>query len=130
MVIMGLLNLTRALLYPNERIAWLSLLRAPWCGLDMQDLHQVDNALIDNPRFKNNKITLPTLLLYHQKNITLSTRGDDILKRFNESIKLIPNKQKRDSLRNWIEGAWLQLGGDALLLNKEEKHSVNAFLNV
>lgn len=122
MLVMDLVNLTRALLYPNDRIAWLSLLRAPWCGLNMEDLYQVATTRINDDR-----TTIATLLLQYNNEITLSQPGRNILKRFIASINIILNHQKRDSLRNWIERAWLQLGGDALLLNKEEKYAVNAF---
>lgn len=36
-------SLTQALLMPANRLAWLSLLRSPWCGLSLPDLHAIAN---------------------------------------------------------------------------------------
>ncbi len=37
--------LTQALLMPANRLAWLSFLRSPWCGLALPDLHALANHL-------------------------------------------------------------------------------------
>ena len=39
-VIIDLISLTRALCMENDTVAWLSLLRAPWCGLTLAQLEQ------------------------------------------------------------------------------------------
>ena len=39
-----LISLARSLLSLGDRLAWLSILRAPWCGLTLEDLLIVSNS--------------------------------------------------------------------------------------
>ena len=44
--------LARALVNPEDRVAWLGVLRAPWCGLSLAELHAIagtDDALAAGP---------------------------------------------------------------------------------
>jgi len=101
--IMDLLALMRALTSLHDRVAWLSTLRAPWCGLSLADLHKICD-------FDNN--TPVWELLKDRKRInTISPTGQKRIKRitsiFLNSLKTLPLSNFRDVL----EGCWIQLGG-------------------
>ena len=125
MVIQDLLSLTKALLYPHDRIAWLALLRAPWCGLDMYDLHTIANAKDDNQK--------PLSILdaiYQYKKLDLSPEADTILASFCEVIEAAFVKQQRCMLRHWIEGTWQALGGESLLLENTDYPQALVFFDL
>lgn len=104
-LVQDLMALTRALLHPGDRIAWLAVLRAPWCGLSLSDLLLLSG--------NNSSSTLLERLENPEVIAFLSKEGQQ---RLNRVFPLIQNKLKtrrRYSLRNWIESTWLLLGGPA-----------------
>lgn len=104
-VVMDLMALTRAMLNPADRTAWLSILRAPWCGLSLADI----SALAEDDTAHT-----PWQLLHdHDRLANLSADG---ARRINALLKVLqPGLQQRNRtpLREWIEAVWLALGGPA-----------------
>lgn len=116
-VIQDLLSLTKALLYPTDRISWLAILRSPWCGLMLTDLYIIAG--------KQPQKTIYELLQSSSVLENLSSDGQRRLQRFIPIINHAITSRQRFSLRHWIEHVWHDLGGpaclsDALLLDDAE----------
>ena len=99
--VQDLMALTSALLHPADRISWLAILRAPWCGLSLADLHALASDAI--------KAAIPSLLAEPARVARLSTAGQDRLARLSEALRA----PRPRTLRAWVEGVWLRLGGPA-----------------
>jgi len=102
-----LLALTRALLHPADRIAHLAVLRAPWCGLSLADLHVLSGETPD--------ATMAELLRQPQRLMGLSADGRKRLERVSAVLNQTMSQRGRVSLRVLVEGAWLALGGPGCL---------------
>ena len=106
-VVQDLLSLTRALSFPADRIAWLSVLRAPWCGLTLHDLH----ALVgDRPH-----ACVWDCLLDEALRQRLSQDGQQRLSRFMVPVTGALQNRGRLSLTRVVENLWLELGGPACI---------------
>ncbi|MEO0442836.1 MAG: UvrD-helicase domain-containing protein [Pseudomonadota bacterium] len=122
MLILDLISLTRAMLYPNDRAAWLALLRTPWCGLDMFDLYKIAKATED--------ISLLTLVRNNSEDLNLSTQGHDIFLRVSTVINMAMETKGRKDLHLWLKGLWLNLSGPASLLDAAELTVVEQFFSI
>ncbi len=130
MAIIDLTSLTRALLNPADRIAWLAILRAPWCGLDLKDLHTLTNTKIaeNNPVARENDFPfIWQQVLSFESMPTLSNAGQHALSRFISIIQPSLLTRQRKSLRQWVEGTWLALGGPATLLDAQDINDIPTF---
>lgn len=126
MVIQDLYALTCALLHPADRIAWLSILRAPWCGLTLTELHSIVHSP-DPLRPFTTTIweQLQKLDTNHFSPITLER-----LNRFINIIKTALKQRQRSPLRAWIESVWLALGGPACVSHVADLANAQAFFNL
>ena len=112
-VILDLLALLRALISDADRCSWLSILRAPWCGLDLKDLYLLCHE------DKNSSIWS---LLNDEKRVgNLSRDGQMRVKRFRTIISYTLSAKTSHSFRSVLEGCWMGLGGPACLNLSELK---------
>lgn len=119
--IQDLFSLTCALLHPADRIAWLSVLRAPWCGLSLSDLLIIgrDRYALIYDRITSNEVFK-----------ALSDEGKIRLTRILPIIKDAIAERERYDLRYWIERTWLLLGGPACLADELELDEAKAYFQL
>ena len=121
-VIQDLLALTRALHHPADRVAWLALLRAPWCGLKLEDL------LALTAESKND--TIWNCLQDKQRLAALSADGRYRTTRLYDVLVQAYTLQGRMPLRRWVESAWLNLGGPATLETPADLRHADRFFEL
>jgi ATP-dependent helicase/nuclease subunit A len=121
-VVRDLLSLTRALIHPADRVAWLALLRAPWCGLTLADLH----ALAGDDQ----RAAIWDLLKDPDRRICLSEDGQQRLARILEVLRISLEERRRRPLRRWVEGAWMALGGPACLDDETDLDNARAYFEL
>ena len=119
-VIQDLTALTLALLHPAQRIAWFSILRAPWCGLSLSDLTLLANT---SPRSD---------ILWEPLNRTdvlqqLSADGQQRLARILPVLRHSLQQRQRLPLRQWVESTWIALGGACVLQQAQEQQQADSF---
>ncbi len=120
--IQDLLALTRAWLYPADRVAWLACLRAPWCGLSLASLYQLCHA--DKNRLLLDCLRDPELLKQLQ---------DDERQRAERTSSILNKawqERQRSTLRVAIESLWYQLGGPATLANHNDLENCRTFFQL
>ena len=105
--VQDLLALTRALAYPADRIAWFSLMRAPWCGLSLADLTTLGVNSSDQILFDVLEGSLTTG--------QLSRDGHRRAVRLHEVMRDALRQRGRCSWCRLVEQTWLALGGPAVV---------------
>ena len=130
MPVMDMLSLTRAILSPADRIAWLSLLRAPFCGLNSGDLLAI-NLLSKNEQ-GNPEAILSQLQTLHKTGDSerLSKHGKDSLQRILPLLLDAWNNRGRNNLRQSVEQLWVTLGGPATLANSSDLSDIRSYLDL
>jgi len=120
--VQDVLALTRALFHRADRVHWLALLRAPWCGLTLADLHVL--AADDH------NSTVWQLMQNDARLAGLSEDGRQRLLHLRAIVEEAFAHQGRQSARRWVESAWLKLGGPHCLWEAGDVRDVQAFFDL
>jgi len=118
-IVQDLLSLTHALHQRADRLHWLAVLRAPWCGLTLADLH----ALVAHDKHS----TILDLMQQPTRLQTLSADGRQRLQHVHAILHQALQHQGRTSTSRWLRGTWLALGGARCLWAPGDVHDVEAF---
>ena len=108
--VLDLVSLTHALTQPADRLAWLAVLRAPWCGLALPDLFAVAAAADAHPLR-----SIAATVEEDDAIAGLSEDGRARLERIARYLRPALAARGRASLARRVRGAWLALGGAATL---------------
>ncbi|MES2637513.1 MAG: 3'-5' exonuclease [Pseudomonadota bacterium] len=120
--VLDALSLTRAMLHRADRVHWLNILRAPWCGLKLADLH----ALAHDNHFA----TIWQLMQDENRLQTLSADGQQRLLHVRDILTEAFQHQGRMPLRRWLESTWLKLGGASTLISAGDNRDIQAFFDL
>lgn len=122
MAIQDLVTLTRALFHLGDRIAWLSLLRAPWCGLKLSDLHAIAQHCKINPIWSS-------LIHFHE----IKNLSNDAMIRLKRVVPILANglnQKGQYPLALWLQNTWVTLGGPACLNYSTEIENTNTYFKL
>jgi ATP-dependent exoDNAse (exonuclease V) beta subunit len=120
--VQDLLALTLSLSHLGDRLAWLAVLRAPWCGVSLKDLHAL--AAFDRGP------CIWTLMSDPAVSAGLSPDGQSRIRRVIDALRVALASRGRLSLRDLVELAWLRLGGPATLLLPTDLALVDSYLEL
>jgi len=121
--VLDLLALTRALLHPADRIAWLAVLHAPWCGLGLADLLALAGLTPDADA------ATPIATLISARRSELSAQAQRLLDRAWPVLEASLATLGRTPLSVHVERTWLSLGGDAWL-SADQRSNAQRYLTV
>lgn len=121
-VIIDLMSLCRALLNPADAVAWMAILRAPWCGLQLADLHLLAN--------KANEFSPWETLLDEACISGLSEGGQQRVRHLVSAMQSARNNRDRLAMRVWLEQCWLGLGGPGAIENSEQLNDAERFFQL
>jgi ATP-dependent exoDNAse (exonuclease V) beta subunit len=120
-VVNDLLSLLQALTNLADKTALLALLRTPFIGLTIKDIHALTLFA------EQHETTLWQCLSNFQELDSISADAKQRLRRVMPALSQARNSRQNRPAREWLENSWLNLGGPACLQNEHELRCVERF---
>lgn len=118
-VVQDLLSLTKAIIHLEDRIAWLSILRAPWCGLSLADLE----IIAQQP------CTIFTALENAEVQLALGVDAKHRIARFHALMQQALQLKVVKPLDLLVQHLWQNLGGRQLLNTETNLQAAEAYFS-
>ncbi|MEO6817263.1 MAG: UvrD-helicase domain-containing protein [Edaphobacter sp.] len=115
--VLDLFALTRALLHPADRVAWLAVLHAPWCGLSSSELHLLAGA--DDDTWAERSIAD----VLAERGHLLSDESCELLTRIWPTLQAASDHRDRLTTAQRVERTWRSLGGDVYLTSEKMQNA-------
>jgi ATP-dependent exoDNAse (exonuclease V) beta subunit len=120
--IQDILSLSYAILDLSDRIHWLAILRAPWCGITLNDL-----ALL----FQEDHITTVWEIINDPNKMNkISSDGRMRIQRLIDILKNAFEHRNKTHIRRLIESVWMNLGGELCLHSPNDIVDINKFFDI
>ncbi len=120
-VIRDLVALTRALLHPLDRTAWLALLRSPWCGLTLTQLESLARSDEDD-LYTTLRSALAAEAIPEALQVPVRRLVEAVVPALEGSECALPLWQR-------VQHCWLRLGGPAVHARDEDRLDVRRFID-
>jgi len=124
-LITDLLSLTSSICNQADRLSWLAILRAPWCGLSLSDLHIVANW--------NDNISVYASLreiVGMEAATAVSADGLARLSRLTAVLEQALASKLQNKLHRTVRLAFNALGGEQIARSSAELDSVESFYEI
>ncbi|MGH1541213.1 MAG: UvrD-helicase domain-containing protein [Arenicella sp.] len=106
--VLDVLALCKALVRLDDKVAWLSLLRGPWCGLSLAEITQLTQG---NDALVWQRLQTPAFVR------ALPTEAQQRLQRLVKVMEQALHQRQLTSLSQIVKWAWQRLGGEQTLLS-------------
>tara|TARA_B110000858_G_scaffold194792_2_gene249879 strand:+ start:4062 stop:7496 length:3435 start_codon:yes stop_codon:yes gene_type:complete len=124
-LITDLTSLTSAVCNHADRLSWLAILRAPWCGISLEDLHVVAN-------FGSNVSVFESMaqLSSGQADNQLSADGLARIAKLTSILRGALAAKQQTRISRVIRSTFKELGGEKILRSESERDSVERFYEI